>query len=358
MVTIGLVLNVWTSARAQGWSADVAAGRLVYHAASVDLGTNTLMGTLRFDARRDAWVYGTAAAPMDENGTFWTAGGTGGRVMLPLSTGNRVSVGADVGGHGFVFNDRVADLTGTGGAVEALPFARVNVGASFVEGRAGWLGQTLAFGGVRDSRGVFETGVRAGYGGALRLEGNARFVHASEGTYPFVGATVAYRTSRLDVWGHTGKWRATNLDDAVWALGTGVALGPRTSVWGSVRQEASDPLYWNTPRRTWSIGLTQRLGRIAALPAPVSVTPAGTVVITLAASDAPNGAVRVAGDFNNWQSIPMVRDRDTWVLRLPLSPGVYHYTFQSATGEWFVPESAPGRRDDGFGGSVAVLVVN
>ena len=54
----------------------------------------------------------------------------------------------------------------------------------------------------------------------------------------------------------------------------------------------------------------------------------------------------------------MVREGADWVLRVPLSAGVYHYTFQSATGEWFVPASAPGRRDDGFGGYVAVLVVN
>jgi len=38
-------------------------------------------------------------------------------------------------------------------------------------------------------------------------------------------------------------------------------------------------------------------------------------------------------------------------------PGVYHYTFRSATGEWFVPVSTAGRRDDGMGGFVAVLVV-
>jgi hypothetical protein len=41
----------------------------------------------------------------------------------------------------------------------------------------------------------------------------------------------------------------------------------------------------------------------------------------------------------------------------PLDPGIYHYAFRTAGGEWFVPESTPGRRDDGFDGFVAILVV-
>ena len=41
-----------------------------------------------------------------------------------------------------------------------------------------------------------------------------------------------------------------------------------------------------------------------------------------------------------------------------LEPGVYRYSFRSESGEWFVPESTPGRRPDGMGGFVAVLVVS
>ena len=67
--------------------------------------------------------------------------------------------------------------------------------------------------------------------------------------------------------------------------------------------------------------------------------------------------VLIAGDFNNWQATPMQREGDNWVLRLPIGPGVYHYAFRSATGTWFVPSSTPGRRDDGMGGHVAVLMV-
>ena len=82
------------------------------------------------------------------------------------------------------------------------------------------------------------------------------------------------------------------------------------------------------------------------------------VVLRLPVGDAPPGNVSIAGDFNNWQAAPMQRENGEWVARLPLAPGVYHYAFRSAKGEWFVPETASGRRDDGMGGHVAVLVVS
>ena len=54
----------------------------------------------------------------------------------------------------------------------------------------------------------------------------------------------------------------------------------------------------------------------------------------------------------------MRREGDQWVIRIPLAAGVYNYAFRGSDGQWFVPASVPGRRDDGFGGHVAVLVVS
>lgn len=362
-VTAALVVSLVasshaTTARGQGWSADVFAGRLVYDLPTARVRTNNLVGSIRYDTRSDTWVYGAVAAPAGDGATFWGAAGTGGRVMLPRSQVSRAGFGADVGAHAFSFRDRVVDQVGTGGTFEAIPFTRFSAGAGFVEGRAGWRGYTLSFAGARENRGVFETGARGGYGTTFRLEGDARWVYASEGTYPFVGATVAYDVSPVQLWGHVGKWLATDLDERVWALGSGVGLGVRTTVWGSVRQEAPNPLYWSSTRRSWSIGLTQRLGRVPAPLVPVARSQAGTVVVRLPATEAPAGAVSIAGDFNNWQPAPMRREGGEWIVRLPLAPGVYHYTFRSAEGDWFVPPSTAGRRDDGLGGYVAVLVVS
>jgi hypothetical protein len=142
-----------------------------------------------------------------------------------------------------------------------------------------------------------------------------------------------------------------------WGGGAGVALGDRATLWASVRQEAPDPLYWNAVRRTWSVGVTTRLGRgaPALLPAPRSEP--GGVLIHISAADAPGADVSIAGDFNNWRPVPMQREGREWVIRLPLKAGVYHYAFRSAGGDWFVPASVAGRRDDGMGGQVAMLVV-
>jgi hypothetical protein len=351
-----LVISIPSAVCAQGLSVDVSAGRLVYDPLVANIGTNNLMGSLRYDTAREIWIYGAAAAPLTDTATFWGGAGAGGR--LATRSNPRASVGADVGAHGYSFRDAIVDQVGRGGIAEVIPFVRLSAGLGYVEGRGGWRGHTLTLSGVRESRGVLETGARAGYGGMVRVEGDARWVRATEGTFPFAGASLMYVGAPVQAWGQAGKWLHTDLDDTTWGGGLAVALGARSSVWASVRQEAPDPLYWNTARRTWSVGMTQRLGRVATPIRPVPVAPDGGVLVTLRASDAPSGQVSIAGDFNNWQTTPMQREGDKWVLRLPIGPGVYHYAFRSATGTWFVPSSTPGRRGDGMGGHVAVLMVS
>ena len=65
----------------------------------------------------------------------------------------------------------------------------------------------------------------------------------------------------------------------------------------------------------------------------------------------------IAGDFNAWKPAPMEREGDHWVYRVVVTPGVYNYSFVAADGTWFVPDGVPGRKDDGMGGVVAVVVV-
>lgn len=343
---------------AQGWSIDVSAGRTVYDPLAATLGTNSLIGTVQHEGRRSTWVYGSAAAPAGEGGTFWTAAGAGGRLMRTPGDGP-VTVGANLGGHGFWFRDRVVSLSGTGGTLEALPFVHAAFGDAFVEGSGGWRGHTLAFAGVRENRGVFETGLRGGvsYMGGLHVEGNARWVHAAEGTYPVAAATVAWGAPRGGVWVRAGKWLAADVTDHLWGVGGALNLGTGTSVWAAIRREGPDPLYWNLPRRSWSVGLTRRLGRRPSPVLPLPQAQNGVITVRLPARDAPAGPISIAGDFNNWQPAPMVREGDAWVARLSLAPGVYHYAFRTAEGEWFVPPSTAGRRDDGMGGHQAVLVV-
>jgi hypothetical protein len=353
VIVIGLSPHVY----AQTWSVDASAGRIAYDPVSVNVGTNNVMGTLRYDALRGLWVYGTAAAPLRGTDPRWGAAGTGGRLQPAGGQLRRVFLGADLGAHAFLFRDAVVDQLGRGGTIEAIPFASVAVGPARVEMRGGWRGHTLSFAGVTGNRGVFETGARGAYGERVRVQGDVNWVHASEGTFPFVGSSIVYSSLPIQMWLQTGKWLSDELDEVTWGVGASLSLGWRAALWASVRQEAPDPLYWNAPRRTWSVGLTRQLGRPSPSLQPPPRPEAGGVVIQVSTADAPGDSLSIAGDFNNWQAAPMQREGRVWVIRLPLAPGVYNYAFRSARGEWFVPASVAGRRDDGMGGHVAVLVV-
>jgi hypothetical protein len=104
--------------------------------------------------------------------------------------------------------------------------------------------------------------------------------------------------------------------------------------------------------------VTTRFGRPAAAATPLVSTPAGRVVVRLPRAEAPGSDVWIAGSFNRWQPVRMQREGSDWVFRASLPAGIYRYAFRSADGSWFVPASTAGRRDDGMGGHIAVLVVS
>jgi len=277
---------------------------------------------------------------------------------MPRRTARRlVNAGVDLAGHAFLFRDAVASTTGNGTTVDALPFLMVGSETARVEIRGGWRGQTLSSAGLNERRGVLESGIRAGYGGTVRAEADARWVRADGVMYPFAGGTLSVSGSAVQAWAQAGRWLSPQLDEVSWSGGLGVAIGRQSTLWASTRQEAPDPLYWNVARRSWSVGVTRRLGRAAALLQPQAPRGGGVVVIELAAADAPGADISIAGDFNRWEPVAMQRAGDTWTVRLTLAPGVYSYAFRSGDGRWFVPASVAGRRSDGMGGYVARLIV-
>jgi len=303
--------------------------------------------------------------PFGGTDSRWGGFGIGDRLVHSASSSGRVNIGADLGAHGFVFHDAVVDQTGKGGFAEAMPFVQLPAGLAIFEAGAGWRGQSLSYSGTVDTRHVFESRARASYGPAdagphgWTVEGNARWVRASEGSFPFFGGGLRYRRTPLQAWVQTGRWFSSTLDDAAWGAGVDVTLTDRLALWSSVRQEAPDPLYWNLPRRSWSVGITTEFNRLT-LTQPFAATQgaAGEVLIRLNASDVDGASVSIAGDFNGWRPMPMQLEGREWLARLQLAPGVYHYAFRSERGEWFVPPSVAGRRDDGMGGFVAILVVS
>jgi hypothetical protein len=351
------VVTAASSALAQGASVDLSAGRIVYQPLAASVQANNVIGTLRYESTEDWWIYGTTGVPLRSGDAWWGATGGGGRLQVPSSGPRTLQVGVDAGLHGYLFRDSVLGHTGTGATLDAIPFAALSSGRARLELRGGMRGHTLSYGGVRESRGVLEAGVRATYGTTARVEVDAHWVRATEGTYPFVGGTLEYGGRPVQVWIHGGKWLSADLDEVSWGGGIGVALGQQATLWGRVWQEAPDPLYWNVARRSWAVGVTHRFGRATPVLPRALRSVDGVVVVSVPKSEMPVNTVWIAGDFNAWQPEPMTADGPNWVIHLPLRAGVYYYAFRSEDGRWLLPPSVTHRTDDGFGGEVAVLVV-
>jgi 1,4-alpha-glucan branching enzyme len=71
-------------------------------------------------------------------------------------------------------------------------------------------------------------------------------------------------------------------------------------------------------------------------------------------------SVNLTGDFNSWDtsSLPMKKvDSKTWVLRMHLNKGIYHYQFIINKDKRVVPPYADAYSSDGFGGKNGVLII-
>ena len=180
---------------------------------------------------------------------------------------------------------------------------------------------------------------------------------AGEETVMYVGTSLLTASSSGSLWATAGTWSTDSVSDLQWAAGARLRLHPNVSLEGSARHSAFDPLYLQPAQTSWSIGVSVLLGRarVVAPPVPAAYRD-GKALIRLPVS-ASKTAPSIAGDFNAWTPAPMQRDGDSWSYTIALTPGVYHYSFVSSTGEWFVPVGVAGRKDDGMGGHVALLVV-
>lgn len=342
---------------AQGWAADAAVGRISQPSLPGGVGTTGAALGVRYEGTQ--WLYATAGLPFDTAGATWGAAGAGGRLSRPW---HGVTLGIDADAQGFGYRDPIARQSGTGITLEAMPLAGIDVGQVALELRSGVQLYTATFGGQTLSRTLHASDLRASVG-TDRLRGTAegRFVRAPESNYPYVGGGVEGAQGPASFSAYAGAWIHDSIHTPVWGATARWRVLPRTELYAQVQQETDDPLYRNAPRRSWSLGVTRRLGRAA----PAVSTPAlpigperveGGVTFRLPAS-ASAAAPLLGGDFNGWRPVPMVREGDAWTLTLPLARGVYRYAYRGANGAWFVPEGTTGRTDDGFGGVTAVLIV-
>lgn len=344
-------------ARAQGWVVDVSAGQIANRALPGTIGSFGATFGLRFEGMR--WLALSAGVPFDSAGAPWAAVGAGAR----FATTGPVAVGLDLGTQAYGFQDRISQTIGGGGILEVMPLLSTRAGPAGIAVRSGLLYHTSVLAGQSASRSIHASDARVSLGSALfRVTGEGRYLRAEEGDYPYVGAGVEGSAGKGAFWGYAGKWLSDVIEGPVWGAGARFTFGTRTDIFASFQQETNDPLYWNAPQKSWSVGVSRRLGRPAhARPAavPNSLAPVvsgGNVSFRIPLS-ASSKAPLLGGDFTGWKAVPMVRSGGFWSVTLPVPRGSHRYAFRHVGGDWFVPPSVPGRTDDGMGGTVAVLIV-
>jgi hypothetical protein len=185
-----------------------------------------------------------------------------------------------------------------------------------------------------------------------------RYQTSGEAPTMFTGVSAMTASSVGSLWASVGRWTGGRSDGTPWSVGGRLSLHPVVSLDAGVRRDTFDPLSLQPAQTSWSIGLSvlaSRRARPITPPVPAAYEN-GRATIRLPASAATTQP-SIAGDFNAWKPAPMEREGDDWVYKVAVTPGVYNYAFVGADGTWFVPEGLPGRKSDGMGGFVAVVVV-
>ena len=350
------------------WRLDAQAGRLQYDAAPDAITTTIALGLTRSTLLS---TYGVAVGvPFSSDEPVW--GALNGYRRLAHSTG-AFGFGVDLAANAFAYRIGARDSTdliplptdeepetGWGLDAEVMPLAFWGAGMFAAEARTGVIGFTSASSNTDAfDRTAFVSDLSFVatpiVGLTARAEG--RYVAVKEDGFPYLGLGLTW-TQGVTLWGSVGQWLNDTVESPSWDAGLAVPVGERVSLSLNGRHDPIDPIYGTPSRTTWGAGVSLWLGATPrSIPEPVPAAyEDGVATIALDGGDI-SGAPSIAGDFNEWTPVPMERADGGWVHRVSLEPGVYNYAFVDEAGNWFVPEDTPGRRSDGMGGWVAVLVV-
>lgn len=340
-----------SQASAQRWMADVYAGGIRYDALARHTAAANIVGNVRYQTLRLS-AYLSAAAPIDRDAPVW--GAFGARTRRSQSIGSRSMFTLDAAGDAYAF--RTDGTSGSGFSTHVLPTLAVSVYDVLFELQGGRHDHVFRTESDDRHRHVYELGVRATVGSAERHAILAlRTLEHGLGSYPMARLQLGAAFGSARVWAAAGRWFGDDITENVWDAGVSLAVGARGEVWAAARRDAADPLYLSPTRTTWNVGYSIRLGAAPATPRYAPVVRTGSLVLRLPRdSDAPPS---VAGEFNEWQPVPMQASGDEWRIEIPVRPGAYRFAFVSPSGEWFVPEGYPGRMSDDMGGHIALVIV-
>lgn len=287
--------------------------------------------------------------------------------------------GVDVAGNALVLHDRevrtreipgggifnpgrtetLPSLSGTAFAAQVLPVIGVETTRLQAHARAGVSHYRSGFG-DQD----LERTVRMGDAQLTLAPSNSflvmpavRHYRADEGNYTYAGVSALAGNNIVNGWATVGQWLSADNAGTPWAAGATLRLHERAAINASVRHDAVDPLYLTPAQTAWNVGVSILLAGKRLIAAPVPARYEGGRATIRVRDKLSAARLSIAGDFNDWKPAPMQRTGKEWTYTTALKPGVYNYAFVDESGEWFVPQKHPGRKDDGMGGHVAVLVV-
>ncbi len=363
-----------TGLEAQGWSLDFQVGRMRSALDPENPATEHGALGLRFERTYTAFRLSTGG-PVSLEKPLWGAIGLWQRVLIRQKS---LIAGLDLSGTGFLIQngqprvgvpgllDPGEVTTPPGGhalAGQAMPVLGFESERIRAQARAGVSYYHGAFGDESRSRtvGLADLELRFLPATGIALIPALRHFRTDQERSTLAAVTAALTRGRIGLWGTVGEWLTAPTGTPLsWATGASLQLHPHLTLTASARRDPVDPLYQTPAQTSWSAGLSIPLGRTRAVirpPVPARYSK-GVATIRLPAADASRAErLSIAGDFNGWKAAPMERRGDSWVFTIAVPPGIYHYAFVDSSGKWFVPEGVPGRREDGMGGYVAVLVV-
>ncbi len=365
----------WSTAHAQ-WAVELQGGRLQGAPGTEPAANGAFSVLLRHDHRLGGMRLG-GGLPVESNEPYWGSAAAWHR--LARSAGS-LSAGVDLVAHGALLRGRdggfrrvpgfplgrpqveaVPPTTASTLGGQVMPLAAFEHGVWRVQARAGVAHVAMRQGEIAVDRTVPQADLQVTrfLGDKFALSPMVRRYREPDRAWTdYAGVTGVVALPALTLAATVGHWMGRGAVEMPWALSATLWPQGRVHLAASTRRDSYDPLTRQADLTSWNLGVGMKLGRLPrkAIAPIATVDGEGQAVIRLplrAGGDGP----RIAGDFTNWTPVPMSRRDDAWVYSSSLPAGVYQYAFVAADGTWFVPPSTPGRREDGMGGHVAVLIV-
>ncbi len=186
---------------------------------------------------------------------------------------------------------------------------------------------------------------------------------AVDGAFLTATAALDYTAPRWTASAHVAAQHNPLEDVLAGGVTLGIPLGEGAQLRVDVGRTLRDPLFGTPGSFALSIGLSVRALKTGSIVPPVVAvghpeTGGRRVRFSLAPTNASTDARTVAltGDFTDWLPRPMEREGGRWILDVVLAPGLHHFGFL-VDGQWYVPDTAPGLVEDGWGRENASIIV-